>query len=185
MAIGKQPLRPKSPNQKGRRPMLNMYWMYALIIISLIALYNFQDNTIVKEMGEDEFLTQVQEGNVEKVVINRESATITGTLTKQGAKKLKLTPPDGHDVGAEIKTQAASAERFDDKMSKINNTLREEGKPTVPYEFENGSDFMKIFWYFGPILIFVLFMVFMSRRMNGGGSAGRYFQCRQVAGQGL
>lgn len=66
MAIGKQPLRPKSPNQKGRRPMLNMYWMYALIIISLIALYNFQDNTIVKEMGEDEFLTQVQEGNVEK-----------------------------------------------------------------------------------------------------------------------
>ena len=62
--------------------MLNMYWMYALIIISLIALYNFQDNTIVKEMGEDEFLTQVQEGNVEKVVINRESATITGTLTK-------------------------------------------------------------------------------------------------------
>ena len=150
--------------------MLNMYWMYALIIISLIALYNFQDNTIVKEMGEDEFLTQVQEGNVEKVVINRESATITGTLTKQGAKKLKLTPPDGHDVGAEIKTQAASAERFDDKMSKINNTLREEGKPTVPYEFENGSDFMKIFWYFGPILIFVLFMVFMSRRMNGGGS---------------
>ena len=49
--------------------MLNMYWMYALIIISLIALYNFQDNTIVKEMGEDEFLTQVQEGNVEKVVI--------------------------------------------------------------------------------------------------------------------
>ena len=60
--------------------MLNMYWMYALIIISLIALYNFQDNTIVKEMGEDEFLTQVQEGNVEKVVINRESATITGTL---------------------------------------------------------------------------------------------------------
>ena len=78
--------------------MLNMYWMYALIIISLIALYNFQDNTIVKEMGEDEFLTQVQEGNVEKVVINRESATITGTLTKQGAKKLKLTPPDGHDV---------------------------------------------------------------------------------------
>lgn len=175
MAIGNQQ-RPKSSGNRSKRPMLNMYWMYALIIISLIALYNFQDNTIVDEMGEDEFLEQVQKGYVEKVKINRESAAIVGVLTKEGAEALKLTPKNGADVTAEIKTQAASAERFDDKMSKINAELKTEGKQTVPYEFENGSDLMRIFWYFGPILLFVLVMVFLSRRMSGsGGGPGGIF----------
>lgn len=175
MALGKQQ-RPKSSGNRSKRPMLNMYWMYALIIISLVALYNFQDNTIVDEMGEDEFLEQVQNGYVEKVKINRESAAIVGVLTKDGAKALKLTPKNGADVTAEIKTQAASAERFDDKMSKINAELKTEGKQTVPYEFENGSDLMRIFWYFGPILLFVLVMVFLSRRMSGsGGGPGGIF----------
>ncbi|MBP3299781.1 MAG: ATP-dependent zinc metalloprotease FtsH [Muribaculaceae bacterium] len=157
--------------------MLNMYWMYALIIISLVALYNFQDNTIVQEMGEDQFLEQVMAGHVEKVKINRENASVTGVLTKEGAKALKLVPTNKRgDYTAEIKTLSSSADRFDDKMTSINQKLETEGKPTVPYEFENGSDVMKIFWYFGPILLFVLFMVFMSRRMSGsGGGPGGIF----------
>lgn len=174
MAPGIFPRPSKNGTQRPKRPMLNMYWMYLLIILSLVALYQFQDNTVVKEVGLDSFLTYVEDGYVEKVVINRENASIKGILTKEGAKKLDLTK--GNDnVDTELRSQAISADRFDEKMTAINRKFREEQKEAVPVEVENSSDFMKIFWYFGPILIFVLFMVFMSRKAGAGGGPGGIF----------
>ncbi len=170
MPIGQQ------GNKKGsKRPMLNMYWMYLLIILSLVALYNFQDNTAVKEVSVDQFVEEVTEGSVEKVKINREDATVSGVLNAEGLKKNGLAGSNGRASEGEIRTQAVSAERFDEKLSAANEVRKSRGLEPVPYEFVNGSDLMKLFWYFGPILVFVLFMVFMSRRMSGPGGAGGIF----------
>lgn len=167
--------RPQGKRPQGKRPMLNMYWMYLLIIISLIALYNFQDNTGVKELSLDEFITQITDGYVEKVKINRDDATVIGVLNAEGMKKYGMNDPSGKKAEGEIRAQAVSAERFDEKLANANALRVKKGMDPVPYEFINGSDLMKIFWYFGPILIFILVMVLMSRRMGGAGGAGGIF----------
>jgi len=165
----------QSTRKQGKRPMLNIYWMYLLIIISLVALYNFQDNTDVKQVSVDDFIRQVELGNIEKVKINREDATVVGVLTAEGLKKNGMRPPENGAPNGELHSQASSAERFDEKLAAANANRTQKGLEPVGYEFVNGSSFTKIFWYFGPILVFVLFMVLMSRRMSGPGGQGGIF----------
>lgn len=87
---GFNPIPNRNNNRQSRKPRLNMLWLYVLICLSLIALYKFQDNSVVENVTIDKFTEYVKMGYVEKVVINRESAKVTGVLTKQGAEKLKL-----------------------------------------------------------------------------------------------
>lgn len=167
--------RPNNGNrQSSRKPRMNMIWLYVLITISLIALYKFQDNSVVEEVSIDKFTDYASQGYVEEVSINRESAQITGLLTKQGAKDLKL---DGGrpDIDAKIEAQATSAEKYEETIESINDAFKKEGKQPMVIKIQTGSDFMKIIWYFGPILLFVLLMYFLSRRMGGGAGGGGIF----------
>lgn len=165
---------PKRKNGQSRRPRLNMLWLYVFISLFLIILYKYSDNSAVKEVSIDKFNEYVSLGYVDKVVINRESAQVTGILTKQGAKELALTGGRA-DIEAKIEAQATTAEKYEDTLDKINAKLTEQGKATVDLEVQNGSGFMKIIWYFGPILLFVLLMFLLSRRMGGGAGGGGIF----------
>ena len=171
---GFNPIPNRNNNRQSRKPRLNMLWLYVLICLSLIALYKFQDNSVVENVTIDKFTEYVKMGYVEKVVINRESAKVTGVLTKQGAEKLKLNGGRA-DIDAKIEAQATTAEKYEETLEKINTQFAQEDKATVDLEVENGSDFMKVIWYFGPILLFVLLMFLLSRRMSGGGGGGGIF----------
>ena len=171
---GFNPIPNRNNNRQSRKPRLNMLWLYVLICLSLIALYKFQDNSVVENVTIDKFTEYVKMGYVEKVVINRESAKVTGVLTKQGADKLKLNGGRA-DIDAKIEAQATTAEKYEETLEKINTQFAQEDKATVDLEVENGSDFMKVIWYFGPILLFVLLMFLLSRRMSGGGGGGGIF----------
>lgn len=43
---------PKAPQNgsQNKRPMFNMYWMYGIILISLLALFYFQNASQTKEV---------------------------------------------------------------------------------------------------------------------------------------
>ena len=150
-----------------------MTWMYGLIVMSLICLYLFNDNSVKKEVQYTKFESAVTDGYVSKIIVNRESASVEGVLTPAGAKALKIDAQGAPEV--KIETQAPSADRFDEKLDEWNKTLQEAGKPTLDVSYENGNNLMKLFWYFGPIAVFVLFMVLMSRRMGGGAGGGGIF----------
>lgn len=160
-------------NRKGKRPMLNMSWMYTLIVLSLVSLYIFNDNSVVQKVQYTKFETAVTDGYVSKIKVNRENASVEGVLTAEGAKALKIKNDGKEQV--KIETQAPSADRFDTKVDTWNEELKKKGKPEIEVSYENGNNLMKMFWYFGPILVFVLFMIFMSRRMGGGGAGNGIF----------
>ena len=82
---------------------------------------------------------------------------------------------DDFDGDKKIKTIIPSTDKIQDKIDSWNATLSAEGKPTITVTYEKGSDLMKLFWYFGPILLLVIFMVFMSKRMTGGSGGGGIF----------
>lgn len=161
---------------KGKKPMFNIYWMYGLIAISLIALYYFQDGTQVKEVDWTHFEKAAESGDISKIVIIPESGVAEGILTKQGISKEKIEVPAGFDGELAIKTVIPSSDKIQDKIDVWNATLVQAGKPAIEVNYKKTGGAMKFLYYFGPILVFILFMYLMSRRVGGvGGGQGGIF----------
>ena len=166
------------PNRQGnqnRKPVFNMYWMYGIILISLFALFYFQDASQTKEVDWTEFESSALAGDIDKIMVFPESKVAEGFVTSSGAEKHRFDNSESFNGDRKIKTTIPSPDKIQDKIDEWNATLAAEGKPQIKVNYEKSSDFMKLFWYFGPILLLVLFMVYMSRRVNSGGGGGGIF----------
>ncbi|MBD5328579.1 MAG: ATP-dependent zinc metalloprotease FtsH [Bacteroides sp.] len=164
-------------NRNNRKSLKNLYWFYALIILALCALYYFQDSSQIKIVDWTTFEQGAAKGDVDKIVVFSESGTAEGYLTEQGEKnpKYEFQNPMGITDAKKIKATIPSTDKIQDKIDQWNVALAAEGKPEIKVSYEKGSDLMKIFWYFGPILLIFGFMYFMSRRMGGGSGGGGIF----------
>lgn len=169
---------PKKNNNRNqsRRPLFNMYWMYALIILCLLGLYYFQDNSQIKNVNWTEFEDAAVDGQFDKITVLAESGIAEGHLNDKGLSSQKI--PSKYSTNSDIMLKATipSADKISDKIEQWNAQLKAEGKPEIAVTYEKGSDLMKLFWYFGPIILFVGLMVLLSRRMSSGpGGAGGIF----------
>lgn len=162
----------RKKNNQGKRPVFSMYWMYALIILSLLALYYFQDGSMTKDVDWTDFEKAAVEGDIDKIMVFPENRTAEGFLTDAGAKKHKFDSASQFDGDKKIKTTIPSSDKIQEKIDSWNAMLVSAGKPEIKVNYEKGSDLMKVFWYFGPILVFLFFMFYMSRRMSGGPGGG-------------
>lgn len=164
------------PNKNGgpnKRPIFGMYWMYILIVACLFGLYYFQDSSQTKSVDWTEFESAAKSGEITKIEVVPESGIAIGVLTKEGAKKQKMHDETGvPDSEKRLKTTIPSTNKIQDKIDAWNEQLVAEGRPEISVKYEKGSDLMKLFWYFGPILILVFFFVYMQRRMTGGSGGG-------------
>ncbi len=168
-------MQPNKKRNNNKRPLFNMYWMYALIAMSLLVLYYFQDGSQTREVDWTDFEKAAQAGQVDKIVVFAESGIAEGFLTSQGAKAMKFDTSLGSGE-QKIKTTIPSSDKIQDKIDAWNASLQTEGKPLIKVTYEKGGDLMKIIWYFGPVLLIFAFMYFMSRRMsNGAGGGGGIF----------
>lgn len=170
-------INPKQQNNGGpnRRPAFNMYWMYGIILISLFVLFYFQDASQTKEMNWTDFEHAALNGYLEKINVYSETGIAEGLVNDAGAKQLHFDTTDNFDSDKKIKTTIPSTDKIQEKIDGWNAALAAEGKPQIKVTYEKGSDLMKLFWYFGPILLLVIFMVYMSKRMSGGAGGGGIF----------
>ncbi|MCH5233201.1 MAG: ATP-dependent zinc metalloprotease FtsH [Muribaculaceae bacterium] len=163
------------PGNQNKKPAFNMYWMYGIILISLFALFYFQDASQTKEVDWTEFEAAAMSGDVDKIMVFPEAKVAEGFVTPTGAEKHKFDNSESFTGDKKIKTTIPSPDKIQEKIDAWNAALAAEGKPQIKVNYEKSSDFMKLFWYFGPILLLVLFMVYMSRRVNSGGGGGGIF----------
>ncbi len=172
----KYPKNSRNGNQ-NKKPMFNMYWMYGIILLSLFALFYFQDASQVKDVDWTEFEKSAVSGDIKKILVFSETNTAEGFVTEQGVKKYDFKEDDRFTNGdnRKIKTTIPSSDKIQEKIDAWNSQLQAEGKPEITVTYEKGSDLMKVIWYFGPILLLVLFMVYMSKRMSGGSGGGGIF----------
>ena len=155
---------------------MNMYWMYALIGLSLLALYYFQDGSQTKEVDWTDFEIAASQGQIEKITILSENSIAEGFLTPAGAKKQGFPENDPEfDGEKKLKTTIPSSDKISDKIDAWNSQLTAQHKPAIKVTYERGSDFMKLLWYLGPVIIFFAFMLFMSRRMGNSSAGGGIF----------
>ncbi|MCM1491582.1 MAG: ATP-dependent zinc metalloprotease FtsH [Muribaculum sp.] len=158
----------------GKRPVFSMYWMYILIVACLFGLYYFQDGSQTKSVDWTDFEVAAKSGEFTKIEVIAETGTAIGFLNKTGEKSqgMKDDVYQGPDSEKRLKTTIPSANKIQDKIDAWNEQLAAEGKPEITVKYEKGSDFMKLFWAFGPILLFVFLMVYISRKMSGGPGGG-------------
>jgi len=159
-------------NRQNKRPLFNMYWMYGLITLSLLALYYFQDSSQTKDVDWTDFEKAALAGDLDKIMIFSQNGVAEGFLTEQGAKNQKFDMTPQMTGEKKIKTTIPSTDKIQDKIDSWNDKLAAEGKPQIKITYEKGSDLMKVVWYFGPIILIILVMVIMSKRMTGGAGGG-------------
>lgn len=159
------------PTNKPKRKFApGIFWLYSLIFLFIVGLYFSQDNSVTKSVDWSEFEKAAVNGDIESIIVFGENKEAEGILTKQGEKKQKVN--DSQNTQKKLKTTIPSSDKLDDKIDAWNVILEKEGKPAISVKYEKSSEFTKVLYYFGPILVFILFMVIISRRMNGGAGGG-------------
>ncbi len=177
---------PKNPNNKNgpnnkKGPKFNMYWIYALIVLSLIGL-NFFGSSAGSAEKITSFLdfkqNYLEKGLVDKVVVvNKEFAEIylKKTEEEKEAPVDRRTPIGfSNEVRPDLKFNIGSYDAFDRKYEEVMKSFEEEGRELVPVEVENRGSFFRDIFSSGILMlvIIVIMWIFLFRRMGSGGAGG-------------
>lgn len=156
----------------GNKPKIfrfNLYWMYGLIFLMLIALYVTNTSSASKEIGWTEFQNLVRENAFDKMTVYNkknilEASVKPGKLSlvfKNDTSKLGVSP--------RIIVKIPSSDKFSEFFDK---TVQSDHIDTQ-VNYEEGKDaFWDFFISFGPLILLVLVWIFLMRRMSGGGAGG-------------
>ena len=159
----------KNPNG-NKKPGINMWWIYALIFIPMIALYLVNDSSNVKEIGWTEFQQMVREDVFEEMVVLNKKNVVEATVKKDKYKEVfKQDADKALDYGAKILVKIPSADKFSDFYEKE----VAENKISAKLMFKEGEDmFWSVLISIGPIVLIILVWLFFMRRMSGGVGGG-------------
>lgn len=160
----------KAPkNNKQKMFKFNLYWMYGLIFMMLVALYMTNDSSNSKELGWTEFQKLAQENVFDKMVVYNKKNVVEATIKNGKAGLVFKNDTARKGVTPTIFVKIPSADKFSDFYDKA----VEEKHIDTQVSFEEGDDVMWNFLIsFGPIILLVVVWIFLMRRMSGGGAGG-------------
>ena len=159
---------PKSGKPKMFR--FNLYWMYGLILIMLVALYMTNDSSGTKELGWTEFQKLAQENVFDKMTVYNKKNLVEATV-KNGKTEQVFGNMDVSKIGVSPKVyvKIPSADKFSDFYDKA----VADSHIDTQVRFEEGDDAIWNFLVsFGPIILLIGVWMFLMRRMSGGTGAG-------------
>ena len=159
---------PKSGKTKMFR--FNLYWMYGLIFIMLVALYMTNDSSGTKELGWTEFQKLAQENVFDKMTVYNKKNLVEATV-KNGKTEQVFGNMDVSKIGVSPKVyvKIPSADKFSDFYDKA----VADSHIDTQVRFEEGDDAIWNFLVsFGPIILLIGVWMFLMRRMSGGTGAG-------------
>lgn len=152
----------------------NILWMYFFILVVLGAIFFSSDsgsmfgNTYEKEVSATEFEKYVQSRGVKSMVVIDKSE-VRAELNDSLAKSLFKGYEGGKGVKAYVIANIPSADRFANSVDEWNSAGVFKGD--VRYENSNRS-WGQLFWSYGPLVLLIVFWIWMMRRMSGGGAGG-------------
>ena len=158
---------------KGGKPKMfrfNLYWMYGLIFIMLVALYMTNDSSGAKELGWTEFQKLAQENVFDKMTVYNKKNLVEATV-KNGKTEQVFGNMDVSKIGVSPKVyvKIPSADKFSDFYDKA----VADSHIDTQVRFEEGDDAIWNFLVsFGPIILLIGVWMFLMRRMSGGTGTG-------------
>ena len=159
---------PKSGKPKMFR--FNLYWMYGLIFIMLVALYMTNDSSGTKELGWTEFQKLAQENVFDKMTVYNKKNLVEATV-KNGKTEQVFGNMDVSKIGVSPKVYVKIPSA--DKVSDFYDKAVADSHIDTQVRFEEGDDAIWNFLVsFGPIILLIGVWMFLMRRMSGGTGAG-------------
>lgn len=175
------PRRNSNNNRKG--PKFNLFWVYGIIVVTLIGINLFSPNKGGATKKIDSFLAfqteYLEQDKVEKVVIvNQEVAEIYLKKTEKELEEIEKNRRAPLGFGSsnqpDLKLNIASYEVFDRKFEVIMDEYKEAGKAPIPVEVETRGSFFRDLFSSGflMLILIVVMWIFLFRRMSGAAGGG-------------
>ncbi len=166
---------PGQPNRKmPGKFKFNFSWIYGLIIIILLGSYFFSDTAVSKEVSYTKFEEFVKNGSVERIRVYTSRNTLEANISGNAVREVfgdKIAESPMSDNGQMIIVSIPSVEAF----TQFIQEAREKYGYTGEVNYTEGRNYFEMFLYsFFPIILLIVFIVYMNRRMmsqagNGGG----------------
>ena len=166
--------------QPPKMPKFNMNWLYVIILFGLMVLFmtgggDALGGSAAKKATYTEFKEYVEKGYVLSVVANKTESTIKLYINPKNIRDVYKTSAKNVGPSPYVEVQFGSVEELDKYLDSMVKTHK-----IHSYTFENqkDNDFISLLVSVAPILLFFLFIMWMSGRMGtglGGGMGGGIF----------
>ena len=156
-----------SDNNRNKGPKFSFGWIYFILFLGLLFMFMSRNSTPgVLDKSYTDFLTCVDSGYVDRMLINKDNRTIIFDVNEQGHRFFS-----GDSVRGSLKelhTEYGSSDNLDGYLQK----RREEGfQGKVNYE-QADDTLVNLLWQLGPIVLIVIIWILIMRRMGGGAGGG-------------
>ncbi len=172
---------PENEEPKKKKGGFNSYWLFAILIIGLLATQFLSLNFQIKQTTEDDFFRKmIPSGDVAKItIVNKEQVEVFIKEDSLKAKKqyaslrqTKIgTPNKGPHYSFEIVSVEVFKQRLDDIQKSSPDNL------VIPYTTEYRKGIFDIIGWLLPIILLIAVWMFLMRRATGGmgGAGGQIF----------
>ncbi|HBC28464.1 MAG TPA: cell division protein FtsH [Prevotellaceae bacterium] len=159
---------------KNQRPSINLMWVYLGIAVLLVVLVLNSGGTSLlasagKEVTYDQFKNYVEKGYASRIVANKRDGSLRMYVRSEHVRD--VFPTSSLQPGAEafVESTFSSVDRLDAFVDQ----QQQEGHFKGEVAYEQGDDTLNnVLWSFGPLVLIVLFWMFMLRGAGGAGGGG-------------
>ena len=153
-----------------KMPRFNMNWLYTIILISLIALFfsgggDALGGSAAKEATYTEFKQYVDKGYVLSVVANKTESTLKIYINPKYTRDVYKMSAQSVGSNPYVKVQFGSIDEVD---RYANEMVKEKKIRSFSYDNQKSNDFWNLVMSVAPLLLFFLFIYWMSGRMGSG-----------------
>ena len=153
-----------------KMPRFNMNWLYTIILIALIALFfsgggDALGGSAAKEATYTEFKQYVDKGYVLSVVANKTESTLKIYINPKYTRDVYKMNAQSVGPNPYVKVQFGSIDEVD---RYANEMVKEKKIRSFSYDNQKSNDFWNLVMSVAPLLLFFLFIYWMSGRMGSG-----------------
>lgn len=165
---------PNSNDNQPKMPRFNMNWLYAIILIGLVAVFFFNGadalaGSATQKATYSKFKEYVNKGYASNVVVNKDESTLKMYVKPQHLRDVFQLTAREAGPNPYVSVEIGSV----DELEKYLNAEQKLGKiADFSYENKKGNDIVNILINLSPILFFVFIWLFFFRRMGGNGGNG-------------
>jgi len=154
-------------DNKQNKFRFNIFWMYGIVLALILGVWLFNDKGSNQEISWSEFESWVKKGGVESIVVYSDEDRVEAFLSDSLARKVykNYKPQKGYKPS--ISAQCSKT-GIDQKI----DDWRTQGVFKGKVKYERSGSFGNILWAFGPVVLLIIFWIYISRRMAGGGAGG-------------
>ena len=175
----------KSNNQQPKRSRWS--WLYYVVVIGLLFFFfnPFSGNGKTdKNLSYTKFTAYIENDAIASVVVYDDN-TAKAKIRPEKYAIVFSNQEAGEDAKGELSMQIPTVEEFAKYIDSVNNTRKEQGKAAIDVSYaKSRGDWYLILVNILPILLIVLFFVWMSRGMaNAANGAGGIFNVGKAKAQ--